>query len=167
MKTKLAAIVLAACFSSGAMAANQEVQPSPDEAQLYSNMRLLQAYAGEDKRAFIGEQLQLDDKEAAKFWPVFEAHQKVLSELNKRRLDNILAYARAWNEDALDDRRAAELAKQALAIEDDETGLLKQTYRKLEGVLPATKAVSYLQLENKIRAVVRYEQAVNVPILMP
>ena len=68
-------------------------------------------------------------------------------------------------DDSLDDATAARLAEQALSIEEDETSLLKHTYRKLKGVIPATRAVSYLQLENKIRAVVRYEQAVNVPLL--
>ena len=166
MKLKLAAVLLAASFSPNALA-NQPAQPTPEEAALYADMRLMQAYTAEEKRAFIAEQLQFDDKEASEFWPVFEAHQGKLAELNKRRLDNILAYARAWNEDRLDDKRAAELGEQALAIEDDEAALLKHTYRKLKHVVPATKAVSYLQLENKIRAAVRFEQALDVPLLVP
>lgn len=166
MKLKLAAVLLAAIFVPNAIA-NQKAQLTPEEAALYADMRLLQAYTAEGKRGFIAEQLQFDDEEAAKFWPIFDAHQGKLAELNKRRLDNILAYARAWNENSLDDKRAAELGKQALAIEEDETDLLKHTYRRLEHAVPATKAVSYLQLENKIRAAVRFEQALDVPLLVP
>ena len=164
MKLKLAAVLLAASFAPNAMA-TQKAQPTPEEAGLYADMRLLQAYTAEEKRAFIAEQLQFGDEEASKFWPIFDAHQEKLAELNKRRLDNILAYAQAWNEDTLDDERAAELGEQALAIENDETDLLKHTYRKLKHAVPASKAVAYLQLESKIRAIVRYEQAMNVPLL--
>lgn len=166
MKLKLAAVLLAASFAPSAMAA-QKAQPTSEEAELYADMRLMQAYTAEEKRAFISEQLTFNDEEASKFWPVFEAHQAKLAELNKRRLDNILAYARAWNEDALDDKKAAELGEQALAIEDDEAALLKHTYGKLKHAVPATKAVSYLQLENKIRAAVRFEQALDVPLMVP
>lgn len=164
MKNRLAVALLAAFLSSSAVA-KQEAQPTPEEAQLYAGMRLLQAQTGEEKRAFVYEELQLDEVEASKFWPVFDAHQQSLSELNKRRLDNIMAYARAWNDESLDDHLAAKLAEEALAIEDDETGLLKHTYHKLRHAVPATKAVRYLQLESKIRAAVRYEQALDVPIL--
>ena len=166
MKMKLAVALLAACFASDALA-NPKAPPTPEEAALYADMRLLQAYTAEEKRAFIAEQLQFSDQEASAFWPVFEAHQAKLADLNRRRLDNILAYARAWNGNTLDDKTAAQLAEQALAIEEDETDLLRHTYRKLKHAIPATKAVSYLQLENKIRAAVRFEQALELPLLLP
>ena len=36
---------------------------------------------------------------------------------------------------------------------------------KILAVLPATKAARYIQIENKIRAVVRYELAANIPLV--
>ena len=164
MKKKLAVLLIAAGLSLNAVS-SQAAQPSPEDEPLYAGMRLLQAQTAEDKRAFVNAQLQLDESQAERFWPVFEEHQRALAALNQRRLDNVLAYAKAWNEDALDDKRAAELGEQALAIEDDEIALLRHTYHKLKRAVPASKAVSYLQLENKIRAVVRYEQAMDIPLL--
>jgi len=32
-------------------------------------------------------------------------------------------------------------------------------------VLPATKAARYVQIENKIRAVIRYEMAAGIPLV--
>lgn len=164
MKKSLPVLLVALAISSNALA-SPAAQPSTDVEPLYAGMRLLQAQTAEDKRAFVDAQLQLDEGQAERFWPVFEEHQQALAALNKRRLDNVLAYAKAWNEDALDDARAAQLAEQALAIEKDETDLLGHTYRKLKRAVPASKAVAYLQLESKIRAIVRYEQALNVPLL--
>ena len=161
---KLAVLLIAASLSS-TVAAKPPAQPAAADDPLHAGMRQLQAQTVEEKRALVAALLQLDDAQAAAFWPVFDGHQQGLSALNQRRLDNILAYARAWNADSLDDRTAATLAEQALAIEQDETRLLERTYHKLKRAVPAGKAVAYLQLENKIRAIVRYEQAVNVPLL--
>ena len=101
MKARTAILLIAALLAPGALA--KQAQPSPEDEPLYAGMRLLQAQTAEDKRAFVSAQLQLDEAQAAKFWPIFEAHQQGLAELNRRRLDNVLAYARAWNDDSLDD----------------------------------------------------------------
>jgi hypothetical protein len=43
---------------------------------------------------------------------------------------------------------------------------LKQTYaEKLSRVIPAAKAARYIQIENKIRAVVRYQLADVIPLV--
>jgi hypothetical protein len=80
-----------------------------------------------------------------------------------RRLDNIMKYARAYNADASDDAAATAIAEEALDIEKDEARQMDRTFRKLKKVVPAVKAVRYLQVENKLRAVVRFEQAAQVP----
>ena len=147
--------------------ARQAAPPSPEDEALYAGMRALHDQTAAEKRTFVKTQLKLDGAQAARFWPVFDEHQKALAALNQRRMDNILAYARAWNEERIDDALAARLAEEALAIEADEAALLKRTYARLKPVIPAAKAASYLQLESKIRAVVRYEQATSVPILPP
>lgn len=139
---------------------------TPEEAQAYANMRALQGQVGAGKRAFVEEQLALTPEQAAKFWPVYDAHQAVLATLNKRRLDNILAYARDWNTDTLDDAAADKLAREALDIEKDEAALMENSYHKLKHAVPALKAVRYLQVESKVRAIVRFEQAAEVPLAM-
>ena len=162
---KRLSVLLIAVSLASAAPAKQPAPPSAEDQSLYAGMRLLQAQTADEKRAFVKAQLQLDATQAAAFWPVFDGHQQALAALNQRRLDNILAYARAWNAGSLDDSTAAGLAEQALKIEEDEAELLKRTYHKLKRAVPAGKAVAYLQLENKLRAIVRYEQAVNVPLL--
>jgi hypothetical protein len=52
----------------------------------------------------------------------------------------------------------------ALDVEEAEVEL-KQSYAgKLEAVLPPTKAARYIQIESKIRAVVRIELAQRIPL---
>lgn len=135
-----------------------------DEAELYAQMHELQSQFGEGKRDFVAQQLTLTPEQATKFWPVYDAHQKALAALNQRRLDNIVVYARHWNANSLDDATATKLGKDALDIERDEAALMQTTFDKLRKVVPVVQAVRYLQVENKVRAIVRFEQAAQVPL---
>jgi len=126
---------------------------------------LAQAKTPEGKKALVASSLALTDAEAKKFWPVYDAHQAALSEFNRRRLDNILAYARVWNTGKVDDAAATALAKEAIAIEKQEAAQLERTFGKLKRAVPAVKAVRYLQVEAKLRAIVRFEQAAQVPFV--
>ena len=49
-------------------------------------------------------------------------------------------------------------------MEQDEVELKRSFVPRLLKVLPARKVARYVQLENKIRAIVRYELAANVPL---
>jgi hypothetical protein len=52
-----------------------------------------------------------------------------------------------------------------LAIEEAEATLRKSYADKLIQVLPARKVARYLQIENKIRALIRYELASDIPLV--
>lgn len=164
MRKNLFVALLSLLVPAAAMAAEPATR-TPAETEAVAQMQVLQAYVGSGKRAFIEQQLQLTPEEAERFWPVYDAHQAALSEFNRRRMDNILAYARVWNAGKIDDAAATALAKEAIAIEKQEAAQLERTFGKLKHVVPAVKAVRYLQVEAKLRAIVRFEQAAQVPFI--
>ena len=159
------AMTLAAALFASAPLLAAEPPLALDEARAYAQMQAMQSQMGQDKRAFIDRQLQLSPEEAAHFWPVYDAHQVALAELNRRRLDNVLSYARAWNAGALDDDTAMRLAKDALAIEKDEAVLLQRTFDRASRAIHPAQAARYLQVEAKVRAMVRYQQAAQLPLV--
>jgi hypothetical protein len=135
-----------------------------DESAVVAQLHALQSDFGPAKREFVKQQLKLTPAEEKRFWPVYEEHQKALEALNKRRLDNILAYSRVYNAGHIESVPADRMIKQAISIEKDEAELLDDTFDKLRGWLDPTKMVMYLQIESKLRAVVRIKQAANVPL---
>lgn len=161
MKHRILPILFCTLLALGARASDGTTPPG--EAELLAQLQLAQVQAGAGKRAFVEGQLGLTPDEAEAFWPVFDAHQQALAELNRRRVVNILAYARAWESGGIDRKSGDELASEAIAIEEDEAAALKRTYRKLKRALPADKAIRYLQVESKLRAIIRFEQAAAVP----
>lgn len=160
---RIATLSLALFAAPGIALAQSQPAADPQARELSAQIDALQSYAGEGKREFVARQLDLTTEQAAKFWPIFEQHQSLLAGINQRRLDNILAYANAWNAGTVDDATANKLALEGIAIEKAETAALERTYKRLRGVVPARAAVRYLQMEYMLRSVVRVAQVANVP----
>ncbi len=130
-----------------------------------TNMDILRQKVKADKKLVVAENLKLTEAEGAKFWPVYEAYQKDLQQINERLKAVILAYADAYNKGAVDDATAKKLIEDASAVDDAEATLKRTTLPKILAVLPAAKAARYVQIENKIRAVIRYELAAGIPLV--
>ena len=130
-----------------------------------SNMDILRQKVKADKKLVVAENLQLTDAEGAKFWPVYDAYQKELQQINERLKAVILAYAEAYKKGAVPDATAKKLIEDAAAVDDAEATLKRNSLPKILAVLPAAKAARYVQIENKIRAAIRYELAAGIPLV--
>ena len=130
-----------------------------------TNMDILRQKVKADKKLVVAENLMLTEAEGAKFWPVYDAYQKDLQGINERLTAVIRAYADAYNKGAVDDATAKKLIEDASAVDDAEATLRRTTLPKILGVLPAAKAARYVQIENKIRAAIRYELAAGIPLI--
>ena len=86
-------------------------------------------------------------------------------QINQRLAAGILAYADAYNKGPVTNETAKKLLDESLAIETAEGALKNAFVPKIMAALPATKAARYIQIENKIRAAVRYELAANIPLV--
>ena len=130
-----------------------------------TDMDILRQKIKADKKLVVAENLKLTEAEGAKFWPVYDAYQKEIQQINERLKAVVLAYADAYNKGAVTDATAKKLIEDASAVDDAEATLRRTTLPKILAVLPATKAARYVQIENKIRAVIRYELAAGIPLV--
>jgi hypothetical protein len=117
------------------------------------------------KKLVVAANMQLSEAEAKGFWPVYDAYQKDLGSINKRLLGAIKRYADAYNKGAVANETAKKLINQAIAIEEAEVKLKRSYVPKLEKVVPGMKVARYIQIENKIRAIGKYELAANIPLV--
>ena len=128
------------------------------------DMEILRDKIKADKKFVVAKNMDLTDEEAKGFWPVYEDYQKDLNKINERMAKLINEYADAYNKGGLSDKTAQKLIDDAIDIEMDEAKLKKTYADKLRKVLPGVKAARYLQIESKIRSVVRYELASGIPL---
>jgi Spy/CpxP family protein refolding chaperone len=156
MMTRLVtALAMAACLAAPAMAQTAGT----------SNMEILRQKIKADRKLVVAENLKLTDAEGTAFWPVYDAYQKDLQAINQRLTAAVLAYADAYNKGPVSNDVAKRLLDEALAIDEAEVKLKSAAVPKILAVLPATKAARYIQIENKIRAAVRYELAAGIPLV--
>ena len=153
---KIAFLILTLCVALTAYAADAPT----------SNMEILRAKMQADKRLLVASAMQLSDAEGKAFWPIYDAHQVELDKLNARIGKLIKKYADAYNKGsgAVSNDVAKELIKESLAIDEEEIKARRNTAAKMEKALSAAHAARYLQVENKIRAVLRYELAEHIPL---
>jgi len=130
-----------------------------------TNMEILRQKIKADKKLVVAENLKLTDAEGANFWPVYETYQKDLQQINERLATAILRYADAYDNGPVTNEKAKQLLDEYLAIDDAEAKLKGATTPRILAALPAVKAARYIQIENKIRAAVRYELAAAIPLV--
>ncbi len=129
------------------------------------NMQMLRDKIRADKKLVVATNMELTESEAQGFWPLYDQYQKDLQKINQRIANVLESYAADFRRKSLTDEKAKQLIAEAVAIEQAEAQL-KRTYApQLSKVLPVRKVVRYLQIENKIRAVVKYDIASGVPLV--
>jgi hypothetical protein len=151
----LAVILIALCatFATPSFAQNKPAD----------NNQLVLEKVKADKKLLVAENMQLTESEAKAFWPVYESYQRDLGKINDRLVKLINDYAASYQ--TMTDAAATKLSDEAVAIEADRTKLAQSYLAKFRKVLPPTKVARYYQIENKVRAVVNYELAAEIPLV--
>jgi len=130
-----------------------------------TNMQILMDKVKADKKMLVAANMDLSDAESKAFWPIYDAYQKDLMKLNERIIKTIDSYAKAYNTGAMTDQQAQPLINEMLDVEASEAAMRKSYAAKLGKVLPAKKVARYLQIENKIRAAIRFNLADQIPLV--
>jgi hypothetical protein len=135
-----------------------------ENAQI-TNMQILIDKVKADKKLLIAGNMDLTDQESKAFWPLYEGYQKDLEKLNRHLGGLINEYAEAYNKGSVPEEVAKDLINESLKTEGAEVKMRREYAEKLSKVLPATKVARYLQMENKIRAAIKFDLAANIPLM--
>ena len=157
MKRHLGAILLAFAAISASPAWAQ------GNAADVTDMQALRTAVRTDKKAFVASVLKLTDAEAKKFWPAYDAYQRRFDMTNREKsvtLEGVIA-----QDKPISDLYAKQIAKDVIAADEIEVKARRTLYNRLLKAVPAKKALQYLQLEAKIRAVQAYDVAQAVPLV--
>ena len=147
-------VAILVCLLSGSVLA----QDKPADT-----MQIVREKIQADKKLFVATNMDLTEKEAKAFWPIYESYQKDLGLVNGRMLVLLEDFAKSYQ--AMTDEEAKKLVGEYLAIEEARVKLKESYLPKLRKALPEKKVARYLQIENKIEAVIRYELAQKVPLV--
>ena len=129
------------------------------------NMQILRDKIKADKKLLVATNMELTESEAKAFWPIYDQYQKELQRINQRIVKLLESYADDARSKSLTDDKAKKLIDDAAGIDQTEANLKSAYAPKLSKALPVKKVARYLQIENKIRAVVKYDLTQGVPLM--
>ena len=137
------------------------------EGSADTNMEILLQKLKADKKLLVAANMELTDAESKAFWPLYDAYQKDLQQMNERLGKTINAYAEAYNQGkgSIPNDTAKKLLNEVISVDEQEVKLKRSYAGKVGKVLPAAKTARYIQIENKIRAVIKFELARQIPLV--
>jgi hypothetical protein len=153
----ISTIVAAPVFAEEKPASAQK----PTKDQTEAGLEKLKA----DKKYITSKEMQLTDAEAKVFWPLYDEYQVGLQKLNQRILDLLNEYADLYRNNTMTDEKANKLVANMVSIDSDEVALKKSMIPKLQKVLPGVKVARYMQIENKMRALVKIQLGDKIPLV--
>lgn len=162
MKRKNLAILV---LTLAAMMTILVVSPAVSQDKPADNMQILRDKIKADKKLIVAANMKLTESEAKGFWPVYEAYQKDFDAINQRIVKLIKSYAADDMANTLTDDKAQKLTAEFVNIQKAEAELQASYVPKLSKVLPPKKVARYLQIENKIRAAIKYDLAKKIPLV--
>ncbi|MEY2918985.1 MAG: hypothetical protein RL261_290 [Pseudomonadota bacterium] len=128
----------------------------------YDDTQQLIAQIQADKRAVVLKAMALDDAQLTAFTPIYDAYQADRKKLMQRGADLLTAFAS--NYDSMTDDAAKGLLKDWFKLQDDDLALVKNTAKKLDKVLPTTKVLRFVQVENKLNTLLRLPGIQGIPL---
>ena len=155
---KFSAILLA--LATLALPGLASAAPASDDA-----MAPYRAALHGDLRQFYADRLMLSDDEAEDFWPVYNDYVADQKKIDDRMFMLLQRYANLYKQGSLSDRQAKPLLKEAMEIEEEDWKLQEEIMKKAKKTLSPFKASLFLQIDNRVRTAVRYERALQVPLV--
>ena len=160
-----AVIVAGMIASAGVRAQEKKVQDPAQSKELNTEayVELLREDVQAKRQEVIKEGMQLDEKQAAAFWPVYDEYAGEQKKLGEQKLAIIQDYAKDFM--TMDDAKADELAQRVMALEEQRTALRKKYYQLMKKVLPTVLVVRFFQLDNQLQMLIDLQIASNLPII--
>ena len=149
----LVAVLFAAVIAVPAVAQDRPA----DNAQMVREK--LQA----DKKLAVAQGLALTQAESTAFWPVYNNYQADQGKVLDRLLGVITDYAGTYQ--TMTDSTARRLLESTIAVYRDRQALMESYLPKFRAALPERKVARYYQIEQKIRAMLDYELASQIPLI--
>jgi Spy/CpxP family protein refolding chaperone len=117
-----------------------------------------------DRQAVVAANLGLTDAEGAAFWPVYREYRGELAGKVGDRMQKLIQdYAKVY--DTATNEQAKAMVDEMMSIRGAELKVKESYLPKFRKVIPETKVARFLQIENKIDALITLGLAADIPLI--
>jgi hypothetical protein len=171
------ALSLALALASAAGLAAQETQPQGSPVQgthvqdsarsrelnTDAYTQLLRADLSAKKDQIVRETMQLNDQQAATFWPIYREYEAEQSKLITDKLAIVMDYANNFS--TMTNEKADQLAQQVMQLDQKRMALREKYYATMKKALSSIVAARFFQVEHQLQLIVDLQIAANLPII--
>ena len=142
--------------------------PRPAPAQtdvphrLNDEIELLRTDLDASRKATVAKALDLSETESAAFWPLYRQYQIDLAQLKDRKVKIILDFLESH--DNMSNDNADDLMDRFFDFKEDELKLRKKYKKQFSKILPATRVLRWIQIENKYDILVDVQLSDRIPL---
>jgi hypothetical protein len=160
MKNVLLALTAVAALGAAPATFAADAVGAAELARTQSNIAALQA----NKRQVMLDTLALSPEQLGKFTPIYDEYQAEMKKLmtEASNLNNRLFVA---DYGGMTDAESKAIRKAAFKLRKDRLDLLEKYADKLDKHLPSTKVFQFVQIENKMQALLDVALAASIPIV--
>jgi hypothetical protein len=165
MRVRSTAAVLILTLATGLSAQEKKVQDPAESKALNDQayIRLLRTDLKARKKQIIEEAMQLNDQQAAAFWPIYQNYDAEQTKLGDAKLAIVQDYAQNFLN--MTNEKADQLAQRVMVLDDQRLALRRKYYDLVKKALPTVLVVRFFQLENQIQLIADLQIASNLPII--
>ncbi len=132
-------------------------------AQGTDEVEVGRAVAQAERKMVVAKNMELSEEESSAFWPVYNDFHEALRKVNDRRVALIQQFAKDY--ETLSDEAAEQLVADYFDIQQERLKIRKSWVKRFNKVLPPRKVARYVQVENKLDAIVNFELARSIPLV--
>jgi hypothetical protein len=140
-------------------------QASSTQGSVDQDVDLLRKDIRSEKKQIIAANLQLTDKEAEKFWPVYDQYTAELVKINDAKYAAIKEYA--TNYTTLTDEQAMSLVQKALDVDASVAQLRVKYIPIFSKVVSGKKTATFFQLDRRLVMLIDLQLASLIPLVQP
>jgi len=140
------------------MGLSQPAFSQSDEDIMQMSIEELEA----NRTELVGSSMRMDAATAEKFWPAYEAYRADIAPYKQDLLELIKRYAENYGQ--LTDDQAAVLIKDYMKLESNHLSIRKKHVKKMQRAVGDVLAMRFLQLENKMDALVDVGLSAQIPL---
>jgi hypothetical protein len=152
-KTLIALAALAAFGPMGAAMAQTTVR---DDAEL------LISQIQTDKRAVVLTAMEMTDDQVRAFTPIYDKYQADMKKQFEQAVEMLNKFAA--NQGSMTDEAAKDILKEWFKLRDQRNSTIKKYAKDMERALPPTKVLQWVQIENKLNALLDAQAASVIPL---
>jgi hypothetical protein len=152
-KTLIALAALAALAPMGQALAQTTVRDDTE---------LLISQIQTDKRAVVLTAMEMTDDQVRAFTPIYDKYQADMKKLSERAVEMLNKFAANYG--SMTDDAAKDILKEWLELREERNAITKKYAKEMGRALPPTKVLQWVQIENKLNALLDVQAASVIPV---